>query len=251
MEHTHGMRAGTRRRHRCAMALVLSVCAAGMRPTAHAATPAPRSPISVVLRIRVARCPPIDATGTVTRRMAVRPDAWVDEHVAAAREILAPHGITLTVERDSFTPARCELLDRSQRNAMARHAPLGAAVVVLVTRRIRDLDLPTYDLMGVHWRYRGAERRWRGRRWVFLTARARPPVLAHELAHFFGVRHDPAGGNLMTPGPSDPIWRRPGNKPKPFVPRLSSAQAKRLRRGIRRFVRHARSIGGKHPTPAR
>jgi hypothetical protein len=42
---------------------------------------------------------------------------------------------------------------------------------------------------------------WRAgnRDWVFLTARAHGPALAHELCHHFGLRHDPRGGTLMTP----------------------------------------------------
>jgi hypothetical protein len=78
--------------------------------------------------------------------------------------------------------------------------------------------------MGVHWRA-GT------RRWVFLTARARPPVLAHELGHFFGLPHDPAGGNLMTPGPSSPRWRS-ATPPRPFAPLLTPAQVRRLRAGV-------------------
>mgnify|MGYP001826664192 CR=1 FL=1 len=53
-----------------------------------------------------------------------------------------------------------------------------------------------------------------------------------------GLRHDPRGGNLMTPGPSDPAWKKPPDqRPRPFVPRFSPEQARRLRRLVRRLVR--------------
>ena len=180
----------------------------------------------VELRVRVARCD----------GRPVRSRAWVERHLAEAEAIYRPHGIHLAPTIEPFTPDRCELLDAADRHAMAVHVDR-PQVTVLVVKRVRDLDLPTYDLMGVHWRYRGKS--YAGRRWVFLTARARPPVLAHELGHYFGLRHDRAGGNLMSPGPSDPIWRRPGKKPRAFVPRFAPRQVRRLRRAVRRLTETA------------
>lgn len=196
---------------------------------ATAATKARRPPeLEIPLRVRVARC----------KGKPVRDQRWVASHLAATRRILARHGITLDVQHETFTPSRCELLDASHRHAMASHVMMDGKATVLVVQRVRDLDVKSYNLMGVHWRYRGKMAAWRGRRWVFLTARARPPVLAHELAHYFGLRHDRAGGTLMTPGPSDPAWRSP-KPPRPFAPRLTPAQAERLRRAIARLRRGA------------
>jgi hypothetical protein len=166
--------------------------------------------LTVPLRIRVADC------GGPTR-----PAGWVTEQVEAARAVLAPHGIALTVDQVSFAPPICEVLTEADRDRFAAAVPDERVVTVLVLPRVRDLAVTTYDLMGVHWR--GG-----GRRWIFLTARARPPVLAHELCHFFGLPHDPAGGNLMAPGPSSP--RRPSTRP--FAPVLTPVQARRVRAGI-------------------
>jgi hypothetical protein len=179
--------------------------------------------LSISLRIRVAEC--ADAAG---KRAPVRPAAWVDEHLAAVRSLLAPHGIDVTARSEPFRPARCEALSREDRDAFATHVASDGEVTVLVVPRVRDLDVPSYDLRGVHWRAGS-------RRWVFLTARARPPVLAHEIGHFFGLPHDPGGGNLMTPGPSSPAWRgkRP---PRPFAPLFTPDQARRLRAGIAAFT---------------
>ncbi len=164
----------------------------------------------------------------------VRDKAWLEAHVTAANKVFAPHKILLSVKKENFTPAKCNLITRKDRHALASHVSPGT-VTVLVMGRIQDVDLPSYNLMGVHWRYRGKDARFKGRRWVFLTKRARPPVLAHELCHYLGLPHDPAGGNLMTPGPSDPIWKK-GPRPKKFSPVLTATQARRIRARIRRMA---------------
>jgi hypothetical protein len=169
----------------------------------------------------------------------VQPSSWIESHRAAASQIFSVHGIRLLARQSRFTPSRCILLDRKDRDAIARHAPPDR-LVVLVVERAQDLQLPSYNLMGVHWRYGGDEKRLRGRRYVILTARARPPVLAHELCHFLGLPHDPAGGNLMTPGPSDPVWRRPGPKPRPFTARLTPTQGAALRAAVVTWSRQTR-----------
>ncbi len=183
---------------------------------------------AVSLNIRVAACP--DAGGKAT---PARPPAWVDAHVRAVQELFAPLGISVTATTDLFTPPLCEVLTREDRDRFAEASVEKGGVTVLVVPRVRDLDVLTYNLQGVHWRARG-------RRWIFLTARAHPPTLAHELCHYFGLPHDPAGGNLMTPGPSSPAWRA-ARPPRPFEPRLTDQQARQLRAGIARAAGQASS----------
>jgi hypothetical protein len=180
--------------------------------------------LELSLHIRVARC----------SGQPVRPASWVEDHVRSANGVLAPHGIRLVATQDVFVPEKCVLLDRADRDALAAHLP-PRGVIVLLVERVRDLDLVSYSLMGVHWRYHGDEARYQGRRWIILTTRARPPVLAHELCHYFGLSHDPAGGNLMTPGPSAPVWRQRGPKPEKFSPVLTVEQGKRLRAAVKRM----------------
>lgn len=188
------------------------------------APPAASETLTIPLRVRVARC----------GGKRVRTTSWVASHLEATRRLFGRHGIALQVEEQSFDSERCVLLDAAQRHALAPHVEMDGKVTVLVVQRVRDLAVKSYDLMGVHWRYRGKDPRLRGRRWVLLTARARPPVLAHELAHYLGLRHDRAGGNLMTPGPSDPSWRS-RKPPRPFKARFSTEQVRRLRRAVKRF----------------
>ncbi|MDX2021400.1 MAG: hypothetical protein SF187_14255 [Deltaproteobacteria bacterium] len=206
--------------------LFIAACAGVSLPPTRALAATVPQKLIVPLCIRVAECD----------GKPVRTDGWVQDHVAAAQMIFAPHAIGLNYTMAPFAPSRCELLTRDDRSAMVTHVVSRTEVNVLVVARVRDLDVPSYDLQGVHWRAQGADP---ARHWVFLTARAAPPVLAHELCHFFGLPHDPAGGNLMTPGPSSPVWQSP-RPPKPFEPRLTHVQASRLRRGVAAWRAHER-----------
>lgn len=190
------------------------------------------APLVVHLRVRVALCPGPDGTP-----VPAVPAASIDEQLADLVTILGPHGITITAERDSFSPPHCTLLTRQERDDFASQVPApDGTVTVLVVPLIRDLGVLTYNLRGVHWRV--------GKRdWVFLTARAHGPALAHELCHHFGLPHDPRGGTLMTPGPSSPAWRS-AHPPRPFAPILDDGQVQRLREGIARRTSGAATLQG-------
>jgi hypothetical protein len=200
-------------------ALVIGTCLLLLELSS--ARAAPKAALRIPLVVRVARC----------QGKLVRDTSWVNAHLLAASKLFGEQRVQLAPSITTFRPSGCSLLERTERHSLARFAEDGV-VNVLVVERVRDLDLPSYDLMGVHWRGPKAGA-YAGRRWIYLTARARPPVLAHELGHFFGLTHDRKGGNLMTPGPSAPIWRDRGKRrPKAFQPRFSPAQGRALRRGV-------------------
>jgi hypothetical protein len=216
-------------------------------PPVAAARRRPPAPLVVPVRLMVARCAGDPAASQPASRPAaapatapapVRSRASVDELLRAAGEVFGRHGVTLEPTVEEFTPERCDLVGRAQRDAVARHVTMDRHATVLLVRRVPDLAVPDHDLMGVHWRPVG-NRALAGRHYVLLTAKARGTVLAHELCHYFGLPHDRRGGSLMTPGPSDPIYRRRGRKPKAHEPILRPAQVQRLRAGIAAFLRAA------------
>lgn len=162
------------------------------------------------------------------------PRATLDRMVQLANQLYKPYGICFAGTVDTI-PTRCELVTRQQRDDLYSFVnPVG--ITVLVVKRIQDLDLPSYDLKGVHWRvkytpkHRNVVRHFR---WIYLTARAESYVLAHELGHYFGLAHDPRGGNLMTPGPSSPLWNDPTRNIQPFEPKLTDEQARKIRRFLK------------------
>lgn len=191
------------------------------------AEPVDEHTLYIPLRIQVARCP-----GGSDQ---VKPRAWVEEHVQAAQAVLSRHRIRLSARHSVFGPNRCELITRAHRNEISAHLDVSNEVPVVVVERVVDLDVPTYDLMGVHWRLNGDQAPGQDR-FILLGARAKPPVLAHELCHYFGLPHDPRGGNLMTPGPSSPAWAS-ANPPQPFQPLLTDAQGTTLRKAVRSWHR--------------
>ena len=226
-----------------ALVAVLALAQAWALP----ATAKPRAVklLTVPVRVLVARCPEdAGAASQPASRPAgpasaplqpVRPRAWVEGLLRAAAEVFGPHGITLEPRIEEFQPERCELEGRAQRDAVARHVTMDGHATVLVVRRVPDLAVPDYDLQGVHWRPVG-DRELSSRHYVLLAAKAQGTVMAHELCHYFGLPHYKRGGNLMTPGQSDPVWRR-RRKPKPHAPILLPAQVQRLRAGVAAFLK--------------
>jgi hypothetical protein len=176
--------------------------------------------LTIHLHIRVALCP--DGS---TSRVPARGSPWIDETLTGVRAILRPAGVAVTADSDVFTPPRCQVVTRDERDEFASQVVASdGGVTILVVPSVRDLRVPSYQLRGVHWRAGGRD-------WIFLTERGHAPALTHEIGHYFRLPHDPAGGNLMTPGPSSPAWQS-AHPPRPFAPLLVPAQVRRLRAGI-------------------
>lgn len=159
---------------------------------------------------------------------------WQKAHLKALKEIFQKHKIKIDVAYQKYHPKRCELTTRAHRHAMAEHIIMDGRLSVLLVPRVQDVDVPSYNLMGVHWRYKGKKPLFKKKRYVLLSARAKPPVLAHEICHYLGLPHYSEIPNLMMAGPSDPRWKK-NKRPKGFSSSLTPKQVKRLKAGLKAF----------------
>ena len=166
-----------------------------------------------------------------------RPDntgrySGIENQVQKANDVYADAGLRFSVRISEQTltkktRGRCTILTKRQRDSFESLANSVAGPVVIVVDRIQDDRVASYNLKGLHWRRMKSH-------WVYLTREARSYVMAHELGHYYGLRHDMKGGNLMAPGPSDPSRSDVSGKPRrdqpaSFRPILSKTQIKVIR----------------------
>lgn len=112
-------------------------------------------------------------------------EAWIAEQVAEANRLFAAVNITFTVDDIAPLPPReLEITSRAQRDRLGRGRLREGAIAVFIVGRLASVD-ESQDIRGVHWRVRGRPRR----RYIILSRIAPRVVLAHELGHWFGLRH--------------------------------------------------------------
>jgi len=163
-------------------------------------------------------------------------DAWIDAQVRVANEIFAPTGVSFrVVERHTMDGSHARLEDRVDRHVLGRTLHPGRIDVFLV-RSLRDVDEPSRMRQGVHWRPRGEEYPPRAH-FVIVSSVAGPTVLAHELGHYFGNRHSPTPGNIMSYDRGD------------VPPFFDAGQRARIRFSARRFLRRGELVPAEPVTP--
>lgn len=159
---------------------------------------------------------------------AVADEAWTTAQVQRASARYAPAGIAFVANVGASLNLSTDGVEQTrQRHALARHAPPDGTIHVFVVRRLANKDRTGGWIGGVHWRYAGARRGWRGRRYIILSrSGALPDTLAHELGHWFGLKHTAASDNLMcSPG-------------RGADARLAPRQLRRIRQRLRHAVRN-------------
>lgn len=133
----------------------------------------------------------------------VRDDAWIDAQLAAAEALFGQPGVGVHfrwTERRRGPVAQEALETRADRDALGdaiADAPGEPRLIhVFVVASLRDVDEPpgvNRPRMGVCWTHTVSRRRY-----IALSAIAKPSVLAHELGHFFGNAHTTEQDNLMS-----------------------------------------------------
>ena len=154
---------------------------------------------------------------------AVVSDRWVASQIAIANRLFGSVGVSFReVERHAMGEAHARMEDRRDRHRLGSllHRQ---RIDIFVVESLRDVDDPSRMRQGVHWRPRG-EPYPEGAHFVIISSIAGRSVLAHELGHYFGNRHSPTPGNIMS---------YEGRDAPPFFDDL---QAQRIRFSHRRFL---------------
>jgi hypothetical protein len=127
------------------------------------------------------------------------PAKWLDDQLARANALFAASALRFSAASREQPSLADTIADRAARDALAPLAPRDGTVHVFIVARLADIDSAGDFVGGVHWRYRGAARALRGRRYIIVSREdARHDTLAHELGHYFGLAHRSEPANLMT-----------------------------------------------------
>lgn len=149
-------------------------------------------------------------------------EVWLTERVEWAERIFEPAGVSFEVSQtDTLGGEHLRVESRSDRHVFGGMLEDGV-INVFVVASLADVDVAGRHISGVHWRSRTHP----GTHYVILSRVCAATVLAHELGHFYGNRHSPTPGNIMS-------YDRGGVA----LPFFDAPQLRRVDRFARRFAR--------------
>jgi hypothetical protein len=170
----------------------------------------------------------------------VTDEGWVDEFIDRANQLYEPASIQFEVKaRPTFDSPGPLITKVAERHALAEYAEPDGTIHFFVVARLADKEIKDKWISGVHWRYVGKQKEWRGRRYIILSRRAaRVDTPAHELGHYFGNGHTKDPGNLMKSLPRDDDCS------------LSKVQIRRIKKKLNWLVRKkVLKVSDERPSP--
>lgn len=132
------------------------------------------------------------------RGLVAAPD-WLAHQLAVANQHFAALDVAFELDRvERLEPHEASIADRDARDALGRERFSRGVVHVFIVARLDNVD-DEGEIYGVHWR----DREQRSRRWIIVSAIAWEMTLAHELGHFFGLKHSSYAVSIMNKTPRE------------------------------------------------
>lgn len=185
-----------------------------------------------VCPLHVQHCLPLEVFVATRGGAPVQTAEWLQAQLSEANRHFAPLGVAFQALRVVPLPEEAaDVRTREARDALGGRRVREGIIPVFVVGTLANVDAPG-DINGVHWRQRGKP----GRRWLIVASIARAYVLAHELGHYFGLKHSAYPISIMNKTPR----AEPPAKDRTFAPEEIALMRSRLRALIRQRWRSPR-----------
>lgn len=177
-------------------------------------------------------CLPLEVYVATRGGVPVQTADWLKTQLSEANRHFAPLSVAFQPLRVIPLPdGTTDVNTRAERDALGSGRFREGIITLFVVGTLANVDAPG-NINGVHWRQRGKF----GRRWIIMASYARSYVLAHELGHYFGLKHSSYPISIMNKTPRT----EPPFKDRTFAPEEYAIMRRRLSALIRQRWRSPR-----------